>query len=367
MMTENTIGIIVDDDFASKHIPPYPKPSFISFEHPFRIRSILNHLERANLFKNNRIIKVEPKMATESILELAHSKYHIEAIKRISNVGGGFLDEEVFVSDDTYALAKKAVGGAIEAIEGVINGRFNQSFALIRPPGHHAFREKASGLCIFNNIANSILYLRKQLKFSQKIAIIDIDDHFGDGLAQFFYDDPSILYFSIHEFDFNGGDLGMIDELGIDEGTGKNINFPVPAGITNNDFYYCLDLLEPILNEFQPTLIVVAAGFDMYYADPIGNCSLTSIAYNEFAKRLLKIAEDICKGKISFILEGGYNIIGLPYCVHAVIKALLKEKYEPPEFEKKISFSDDSKREELEKIKNFLKNLLNPYWNQIKL
>ena len=334
MMTENTIGIIVDDDFASNHIPPYPKPSFISFEHPFRIRSILNHLERANLFKNNRIIKVEPKMATESILELAHSKYHIEAIKRISNVGGGFLDEEVFVSDDTYALAKKAVGGAIEAIEGVINGRFNQSFALIRPPGHHAFREKASGLCIFNNIANSILYLRKQLKFSQKIAIIDIDDHFGDGLAQFFYDDPSILYFSIHEFDFTGGDLGMIDELGIDEGIGKNINFPVPAG------------------------------FDMYFADPIGNCLLTSIAYNKFAERLLKIAEEVCKGKISFILEGGYNIIGLPYCVHAVIKALLKEKYEPPEFEKKFSLSDESKREELEKIKTFLTDLLQTLWDK---
>ena len=364
MMTENTIGIIVDDDFASKHIPPYPKPSFISFEHPFRIRSILNHLERNDIFKNNRIIKVEPKIVTESILELAHSKYHIEAIKRISNIGGGFLDEEVFVSDDTYALAKKAVGGAIEAIEGVINGRFNQSFALIRPPGHHAFREKASGLCIFNNIANSILYLRKQLKFSQKIAIIDIDNHFGDGLAQFFYDDPSILYFSIHEFDFTGGDLGMVDELGIDEGIGKNINFPVPAGITNNDFLYCLELLDPIIKEFKPELIIVAAGFDMYFADPIGNCLLTSIAYNKFTERLLKIAEEVCKGKISFILEGGYNIIGLPYCVQAVIKALLNEKYEPPEFEKKFSLSDESKREELEKIKTFLTGLLQTLWDQ---
>jgi len=364
MMTENTIGIIVDDDFASKHIPPYPKPSFISFENPLRIRSILNHLERNNIFNNNRIIKVNPKMVTESILELAHSKYHIEAIKRISNIGGGLLDEEVFVSDDTYALAKKAVGGAIEAIEGVIKGKFNQSFALIRPPGHHAFREKASGLCIFNNIANSILYLRKQLKFNQKIAIIDIDDHFGDGLAQFFYDDPSILYFSIHEFDFTEGYLGMIDELGEGEGLGKNINFPVPAGITNDDFLYCLELLDPILKEFKPELIIVAAGFDMYFADPIGNCLLTSIAYNKFTERLLKIAEEVCKGKISFILEGGYNIIGLPYCVEAIIKALLKEKYEPPDYEKNISFLDDSKREELEKIKVFLTNLLHSFWDQ---
>ncbi len=366
-MPEKKIGIILDEDFGSKHVPPYPKPSFISFEHPFRINCILNHLERSGIFKDNRIVKVKPKEIDEAILELAHSRYHIEAIKKISDVGGGLLDEEVFVTDDTFDLAKKAVGGAIEAIEGVVKNSFTQSFALIRPPGHHAYREKSSGLCIFNNIANSILYLRNQLNFNQKIAIIDIDDHFGDGLAHYFYDDPSVLYFSIHEFDFTEGGLGMVDELGIDEGIGKNINFPVPEGITNEDFYYCLDLLEPILNEFQPALIVVAAGFEMYYADPIGNCSLTSIAYNQFAERILKIAESVCGGKIAFILEGGYHIIGLPYCVEAIIKALLKEKYEPPDYEKNLSFSRESKRKELEKIKTFLKSLLNPYWAKNKL
>ena len=366
-MPEKKIGIILDDDFGSKHIPPYPKPSFISFEHPVRINCILNHLERNGIFKDNRVVKVKPKKIDDAILELAHSKYHIETIKKISDVGGGLLDEEVFVTEDTFDLAKKAVGGAIEAIEGVVKNRFTQSFAIIRPPGHHAHREKSSGLCIFNNIANSILYLRKKLSFSEKIAIIDIDDHFGDGLAQYFYDDPSVLYFSIHEFDFTEGDLGMVDELGMDEGIGKNINFPVPEGITNADFYYCLDLLDPILNEFQPALIVVATGFDMYYADPIGNCSLTSIAYNKFADKILKIAENVCEGKISFILEGGYDIIGLPFCVEAIIKALLKEKYEPPDYEKNLSFLDDSKRKEIDKIKTFLKNLLNPYWTKIKI
>lgn len=366
-MTLNLIGIIVDDDFASKHIPPYPKPSFISFENPLRIKSILNHLTRNNIFSDTRILKVKPRNVTQAMIELAHSKYHIEAIKRISNMGGGLIEDEVFITEDTYALAIKAIGGAIEAIEGVISNKYTQSFALIRPPGHHALREKASGLCIFNNIANSILYLRKQLNFNQKIAIIDIDDHFGDGLAQYFYDDPSILYFSIHEFDFTEGDLGMMDELGMDEGVGKNINFPVPEGINNEDFYYCIDLLDPILKEFQPAVIVVAAGFDMYYADPIGNCSLTSIAYNQFTEKILKIAENVCEGKISFILEGGYDIIGLPYCIEAIIKALLKEKYEPPDFEKNLSFFDDSKRKDIDKIKTYLKKLLNPYWDQIKL
>jgi len=366
-MPDKKVGIILDDDFGSKHIPPYPKPSFISFERPIRITSILNHLERNGIFKDNRVVKVKPKEIGEAILELAHSKYHIDAIKKISKVGGGLLDEEVFVTDDTFDLAKKAVGGAIEAIEGVVKGSFTQSFALIRPPGHHAYREKSSGLCIFNNITNSILYLREKLSYNEKIAIIDIDDHFGDGIAHYFYHDPSVLYFSLHEFDFSEGDIGMFDELGQDDGIGKNINFPVPEGITNEDFYNCLDLLDPILNEFQPALIIVAAGFDMYYADPIGNCLLTSIAYNQFADKILKIAENVCEGKISFILEGGYDIIGLPHCVEAIIKALLKEKYEPPDYEKNISFLDNSKKEEIEKIKSFLKSLLEPYWDKINI
>ncbi|MHA1486681.1 MAG: hypothetical protein ACTSSC_05870, partial [Promethearchaeota archaeon] len=222
---------------------------------------ILNHLERNGIFKDNRVVKVKPKEIDETILELAHSKYHIEAIKKISDVGGGLLDEEVFVTHDTFDLAKKAVGGAIEAIVGVVNNSYTQSFALIRPPGHHAYREKSSGLCIFNNIANSILYLRKKLGYNEKIAIIDIDDHFGDGIAHYFYHDPSVLYFSLHEFDFTEGDIGMFDELGQDEKIKKNINFPVPSEITNKDFEYCVDFLDTVIYEFHPALIIVAAGF----------------------------------------------------------------------------------------------------------
>ena len=204
------------------------------------------------------------------------------------------------------------------------------------------------------------------MNFNEKIVILDIDDHFGDGLAQYFYDDPTILYFSIHEFDFTEGDLGLMDEIGIDEGIGKNINFPVPEGINNDDFMCCLELLEPLLKEFKPALIIVAAGFDMYYADPIGNCSLTSIAYFQIAKKILKIAESLCGNKIAFILEGGYDLIGLPYCIEAIIKALLNEKYNPPDYEKNLSFTIDSKKKEIEKIKSYLKSVLAPYWNDLE-
>ena len=362
MTQNNKIGIIVDDDFASKHVPPYPHPLFPSYESPLRIQSILTYLKKKRVFDDKRIHKIKPKAIDESIINLAHTKYYIDSIKHLSSLGGGILNEEVFITTDTFELAKKAIGGAIQAIEEVINQGVNQSIALIRPPGHHALRENGSGLCVFNNIANAILYSREKLNYNKKIAIIDIDNHFGDGLVQYFYEDPNILYFSIHEYDFVEGDIGFINELGAGEGFGKSINFPIPMNSTDDDFLEFMEILEPILREFIPDLIIIAAGFDMYFADPIGNCLLTTISYYKFTEKLLKIAEDICEGKLAFILEGGYSLIGLPICVHSVIKALFKEKYERPPFEY-LDFSNNSKINGIKKIKSALKKLLSNYWN----
>ena len=270
----------------------------------------------------------------------------------------------MYVTEETFELAKKAIGGAIASITSVINHEVNQSFALIRPPGHHALRETSSGLCIFNNIANSIIFLREKLQYTKRIAIIDIDAHFGDGLVQYFYDDPSVLYFSIHEYDFVEGEIGFIDELGTGEGLGKSINFPIPLNSNDSDFLESIEILELVLREFKPDLIIIAAGFDMYFDDPIGNCLLTTVSYYKFTEKLLKIAEDICESKLAFILEGGYSLIGLPVCVHSVIKALLKEKYEHPPFEY-MDFSSNSKKSEIGKIKFSLKKLLANYWSSI--
>ncbi len=365
MTEDQKIGIIIDVDFARKHNPPYQHPIFLSYENPLRIKAILEYFKKINLWEDHRITKLQPKLMNEEILNLAHTKYYIDTVVRLSDFGSGILDEEVFITKDTFSLAKKAVGGTIQALEKVINKEVSQSLALVRPPGHHALREKGSGLCIFNNIANSILYLRKKLGYNKKIAIIDIDDHFGDGLVQYFYDDPNVLYFSVHEFDFLENDIGFINELGEGEGLGKNINFPVPEGITDKEFLVFFNILEPILKEYTPDLIIVAMGFDMYFNDPIGNCFLTTISYNKFAKKILSIAEDLCEGKLAFILEGGYSLIGLPFCVQAVLSSLLKEEYEPPLFEKFL-FSSESKMEEVLEIKLKLESLLGNYWNCLK-
>ncbi|MFX1376149.1 MAG: histone deacetylase [Promethearchaeota archaeon] len=365
MTVINKIGLIIDEDFALKNIPPYPHPTFLSYETPLRIKSILNLLDRKGIFVNERIAKIKPTSIDESVLNLAHTSYHIESIKNFSRRGFGILGDEIFVTGDTYDLAKKAVEGTIQTIKSVLDGDVNQSFALIRPPGHHALQEKASGLCIFNNIANAILFLRKKIDYNEKIAIIDIDAHFGDGLVQYFYNDPSVLYFSVHEFDFVEGDIGFIDEIGEGEGLGRSINFPMPMGISDLEFLEFMDILEPIFNEFNPDLIIVAAGFDLYFSDPIGNCFLTSSSYYNFTKKLLEISKKLCKGRLAFILEGGYSLIGLSQCVYTVIKALLGEEYEPPNFEK-IQFSNENKIEEVSKIKKSLYAILENYWNSLK-
>ncbi|MFW9878869.1 MAG: histone deacetylase [Candidatus Thorarchaeota archaeon] len=363
-MISNKIGIIIDEDFALKNSPPYPHPTFFSYESPLRIQSVIAYLEKYKVFDDKRISKIKPKLVDESVINLAHTKYYINSIRQLSNLGCSILNDEVYITKDSFELAKKAVGGAIQAIEEVLNKKVNYSFALIRPPGHHALKENGSGLCIFNNIANAILYLRNNLNYNKKIAIIDIDNHFGDGLVQYFYDDPNILYFSIHEYDFIEGDIGFINELGDGDGLGKSINFPIPMNSTDDDFLELFEIVDPILNEFIPDIIIVAAGFDMHFTDPIGNCLLTTYSFYQFTEKLLRIAESICEGKIAFILEGGYSLIGLPICIHSVIKALLKEDYTRPSSEF-INFSSSTKDNEIKKIKSTLKKLLANYWTSM--
>lgn len=356
------ISIITDKDFAEKHDPPFVNPSFLSFETPLRIKSILAYFERINLFSDKRLVKGTPIEIGEEVIQLAHSSYLINSIKNLSNYGSGFLGDEVFITPHTFKVAKKAVGGAIRAVEDVYTGKANHSFALIRPPGHHAIHQKSSGLCIFNNIALSILYLRDKLNITDKIAIVDIDDHFGDGLSQYFYEDPNVLYFSVHEFDFMEGGIGFINEVGEGEGAGKNINYPIPNGAYDKIFLSLFDVLDPLLTQFDPKLIIVACGFDMYFEDPIGNCRLTTKAYYEFARTLSTLAEKVCQGKIAFILEGGYSIIGLPYCVHSMINALLGKPYVRPKFEN-IDFSNPNIEDEVRRIKEAVFRVLGEYWN----
>lgn len=362
----NTVGIVSHKDFEVLNEPPYPKPYFESFESPLRIKCIMDYFEKMKLFNDDRIKKIPINVYDEKNIELVHSKYHIESVKFFSNLGSGSIGESIFITSDTYALSKKAIDATITALSCVLDGTVNQSFAFIRPPGHHALRDVGSGLCIFNNIAVAIQYLKKIKKTANKIGIIDIDNHYGDGLAKFFYEDPDVLYFSIHEYDFDQGELGFIYELGESESAGKNINFPIPPKTTDKYFSELFDIVNPVFTEFKPDIIVVACGFDFHYTDPIGNCLLTAKAYIEFAKKALDLANKICDGKISFVLEGGYSLTALPICSYSMIKTLIGDQIELP-FEEKIQLPEDPDvPETISRIKTELLDLLKNFWDCLK-
>ena len=301
-------------------------------------------------------------MKKRDILRI-HSSYLVELVENLSDVGYGGIGNLVQATSDTMEIALLSAGGAYLAIKDVYKGKTDQSFALIRPPGHHAIRDESDGLCIFNNIAVSIAKLRKEQHFQGKIACIDIDTHLGDGIQKIFYEDPNVLYTSIHEF--IPGESGMFSEIGAGDGKGFNICYPVP--LEAGDVYlkgYC-QFLESYLKQYKPDLIIVALGLDGHWADPIGNLSYSSKGYGYFAKWVHSLANKVCSGKLALIYEGGYNLAVLPYLAEIFLCEFTKNTHSTPFEDHIFPYLNELKTEvsEIKKYQKLLKEELDPYWD----
>ncbi|MHA1729478.1 MAG: histone deacetylase family protein [Promethearchaeota archaeon] len=322
--------IVYDPLFGDLNELEQPKPFFETYETPLRVKFTWDYLKKIGYLNNSKLVFKRPKPLNKEDIYLVHSKYHFDLVEKLSEIGMGQLGNLVQVTPDTLDIALLSAGGAYAAISDVYNKKYNQSFAIIRPPGHHAIPDAADGLCVFNNIAIAIKKLRKDLEFKGKIAIIDIDAHYGDGLAKIFYEDPKVLYSSIHEFDFEVGEAGGFSDLGLGNGRGYTINFPIP--FNSDDFYlksYC-SFIGPFLEKYNPEMIIVAAGFDGHFADPIGNLRFTSRGYQYFASWLKKLSNKICDGRVSFCLEGGYNLLIIPHLIESIISEFLPVKLNSP-------------------------------------
>lgn len=351
------IGIIHHPDFL-KHDTSFPRPHFESFETPERLAAVYTYLQQKEIFDLPGIEPILAKPIKEKALYKFHSPFLIESVKSLSKTGEGEIGAHSYASQDAFEVAKLAVGGAILACEEVLKGKLNQSFALIRPPGHHSGYSKTEGLCIFNNVAVAVKHLQMKKKLDRTL-IIDLDSHYGDGIAEFFYADPSVMYISMHEY-FNENEKGGIFEIGFREGEGYNVNIPLPFLTLNNTYLKSFQKIVPhLVKEFNPELIVIAMGFDTHYADPVGNLRLTSSLYATITQQLKELAEKVCEGKLVFVLEGGYNLLGLPKCVEIAIQTLLDQK---------IKFFDDITLEETKTNKdavkrvNMLRGILSKYW-----
>jgi acetoin utilization deacetylase AcuC-like enzyme len=245
----------------------------------------------------------------EEYLHLIHTPSHIDLIRRSSNQPRGHIDGDTVVSAGSYAAAVSAVGATIMASQ-------SNDFALVRPPGHHAYADHASGFCLFNNIAIAAEYQRRQGK---RVLILDFDGHLGDGTSAIFYHSDEILYWSLHQFPAFPGH-GRPDEIGTGDGKGFTINVPLPPGSGDDIFMHAFKNFLPVVEQFEPDVIAISAGFDAHRSDPLLQMNLTSSAFFDIGC----LVKPYCD-QIFAVLEGGYNTEVLPQCVYNFIAGINQE------------------------------------------
>ncbi len=265
--------------------------------------------------------EVPARKASKEDLLRVHSEAYIHKIEATSGQEYTFLDADTQTCAASYETAVLAAGGLCQAIDMVHSGELQNAFALIRPPGHHAERGYAKGFCLFNNIAVGARYAQEILRI-QRILIVDWDLHHGNGTQHSFEDDASVLYFSTHQYPYYPG-TGTLGEVGIGKGTGYTVNVPLSVGFGDGEYAGIYQkILRPIALEFRPELVLVSAGFDIYFADPLGGMSVTPEGFAGLARIILDIAEECCKGRAVLTLEGGYDLDGLQLSVRRVLKEL---------------------------------------------
>jgi acetoin utilization deacetylase AcuC-like enzyme len=310
----NRTGIVKDRRYM-EHVmdPGHP-------ESPERLREIYQGIEEEEM-KGRVLGKVKPRPATREELEMVHSPAYINLIASTAGKPHVRLDGDTSTCEKSYEIALLAAGGLMELIKVVMQGKLNNGFALVRPPGHHAERDRAMGFCLFNNVAIGAHYAIK--KFSlQRILIVDWDVHHGNGTQNSFYEDPRVLYFSTHRYVFYPG-TGAATEVGKSRGEGFTVNVPLSPGAGDTVYGIIFDkILKPIALEYQPQLILVSAGFDTHYNDPLGGMDVTERGFARMTQILMEIADVTTQGKLVFTLEGGYNVAAQKRSVKAVIEEL---------------------------------------------
>ena len=288
--------------------------------HPEKIDRVTVIIDNFKKLNNKDLIWKKPSKFDRSLLEITHNSDYINFVeKSFPEKGLSFLDGDTIVSPGSKDATSDAVGSIITAIDGVQNKNFKNAFCAVRPPGHHAEKNKAMGFCIYNNVAVGANYLINKYKLN-KIAIIDFDVHHGNGTQDIFYDNEKVLYISTHQYPYYPGS-GTNDE----KGKHNNIlNIPLPAGTTSEEY---LNAYESVLNkikEFKPEFILLSAGFDAHKDDPLAQLQLESKDFYNITKRTLELSKQYCDGKVVSILEGGYDLLALQESTEMHVKALLE-------------------------------------------
>ncbi|MDM8525150.1 histone deacetylase [Desulfococcaceae bacterium HSG8] len=268
-----------------------------------------------------RFTEIVPRAASEEEILLVHSPDYLKKIAATAGQEHRALTPDTHISPDSYETARLAVGGLSQAISEVVSGKIENAFVLVRPPGHHAEQSRAMGFCLFNNVAAGAMFAREILGIS-RVLIVDWDVHHGNGTQHAFEHDPTILFFSMHQYPHFPG-TGLFTETGRGKGEGFTLNLPLPKGYGDAEYVALFEnLLRPVAMEFEPELILVSAGFDTHKADPMGGMRMTPAGFAGLTRSLMQIADICCGGKLVFSLEGGYNTAALSDSLKAVLHEL---------------------------------------------
>jgi len=299
-----------------------------------RILAVLRRLRRNIWLRKGSITFAESEAVMDELLLEVHSGRYIEQIRSFCEHGGGYADDDTYLSIGSYVAAAYSAGGAVKACRDVLNGEFRNAFVLTRPPGHHAGKDglalnaDSTGFCVFNNAALAARDLLDQgLK---RVALVDLDAHHGNGTQEIFYADPRVLYLGIHEdsgfFPFSGS----IEEVGEKEGEGFTVNMPLQRGSADGDYLIFLkEIVSPILIQYHPEFILISLGFDAHRLDPLADLNLSSSGYLRLVDALKRMAEEQCGGRLVLFLEGGYNLRVLPVLVSASASTLCGAQHAP--------------------------------------
>ncbi len=288
--------------------------------HPENADRVSIVIENLKKIKNKNFVWKKPNKFDFKYLKITHnSNYVNEVEKSFPKKGLFFLDGDTIVSPGSKEASSDAVGSIITAIDGVLNKEFKNAFCAVRPPGHHAEKNKAMGFCIYNNVAVGAYYLLEKYKLN-KIAIIDFDVHHGNGTQDIFYENDKVLYISTHQYPYYPG-TGGNDEKGAHQNV---LNIPLPAGTNSEEYLNAYERVLKKLNKFKPEFVLFSAGFDAHKDDPLAQLQLKSKDFYDLTKRTLSLVESSCKGNVVSILEGGYDLNALRESTEMHINALLE-------------------------------------------
>ncbi len=306
-------GYVYDPIFLEHDLRGHP-------ENAQRLVRITRLLEEAGMMA--RLTLVPARAISEAELAWNHAPEYVDQVRRVAEQGGGHLDLDTYVRADSYEAALKAAGGLIDLTAAVLEGGLDNGFGLVRPPGHHALRARGMGFCLFNNVALAA-YAALEAHGLERVLIVDFDVHHGNGTQDSFDQDPRVLYFSTHQYPHYPG-TGHWQEIGRGDGQGTTANVPLPPGVGDAGFNLIFeDFMWPLAERYRPQLILVSAGYDAHWSDPLAGMALSVTGYAQLARSLKSLAEALCHGRLVFTLEGGYNLDVLSYGVLNAFKALL--------------------------------------------